>query len=168
MFYPVYKYAVWSGTAFALAFWAGTRTWGGAEFVILVLLVAPLHAPILYRPFRREWLRRRRAALGLPDAVDMEILAFLTEALDAAEIDWEWRPKTDKPATWSEFVIGEGETAVFVVVENGVVEVQAFAEDPEIFLDSIVSLQYIMKLLGIIDPIDKEIPFDGDVATALN
>ncbi|MGY8961366.1 MAG: hypothetical protein ACKVKG_17935 [Alphaproteobacteria bacterium] len=168
MFYPVYKYAVWSGTAFALAFWIGTGSWGGAELAILVLLAAPLHAPIIYRPLRRRWLRCRRAGLGLPDAADTEILAFLTEALDSAEIDWEWRPRRSDPATWTEFVIGEGETAIFIVVENGVVEIQAFSEDPELFLDAIDSLQYIMKLLGIDDPIGKEVPFDDDVATALN
>ena len=65
-------------------------------------------------------------------------------------------------------MIGEGETAIFIVVENGVVEIQAFSEDPELFLDAIDSLQYIMKLLGIEVPIGKEVPFDDDVATALN
>jgi hypothetical protein len=167
MFYAVYKYAVWSGTAFALAYWFGALTWGGGEFAVLVLLVAPFHAPILYRPLRRMWLRRRRADLGLPDAVDTEILAFLTEALDSAEIEWEWRPRGDDPSIWTEFVIGEGETAVFVVVENGVVEIQAFAEDPVLYVDAVDSFQYIIMLLGIDDPIDKEIPFDEEGATAL-
>ena len=163
MLYPVYKFAVWSGTAFALAFWAGTEAWGSSEFTVVSLLIAPLYAPMAYRVLRHGWMRRRQNALGMPDARNSDILAFLTEALDSAGLDWEWRPKGDDPQFWTEFVIDEGEAGVFVTVESGVVEVQAYDEDPEVFLDVIESLHYIMLLKGISDPIDKEIPFDSDL-----
>lgn len=171
MVHEVYKYVVWAGTAFAVMFWLGRETWAGLEFFALALLAAPFHAPMAYRFFRRRLRHRRRDALGLPEATDQEILAFITEALDEAYIDWEWRPSRTGPsqkgaAQWREIAIGDGEETIFVLADNGMIEVQHTDEDPEIFLDAVESVQHIIELKGVYDPINKIVPFDDTEESA--
>ncbi len=160
MFYVIYKYAVWAGTSLAIVYWLGRDGWAGLEFAALMLLAAPFHIPMIYRFFRGHWLRRRRDALELPQATDQEILAFITEELDAAYIDWEWRPSGKAAAQWREIAIGEDDETIFVLADKGVIEVQHTDEEPEIFLDAVETVQYIIKLKGIYDPVNKAVPFD--------
>jgi hypothetical protein len=169
--YEVYRYTVWAGTACAVLYWLGRENWAGLELLALAFLAAPFHVPIAYRFFRRSLLYRRRDALGLPEATDQEILAFITEALDDAYIDWEWRPSRTGPsqngaAQWREIAIGEGEQTIFVLADNGMIEVQHTDEDPEIFLDAVECVQYIIELKGVYDPINKVVPFDDPEESA--
>lgn len=143
-----------------MAYWLGRGVWSGAELAALLLLAALLNGPMIYRACRDRWIRRRRDALGLPPATDQEILAFITEALDAAKIDWEWRPSPKPPSKWREIALGEDDDAIFLFVGNGVIEVVYGDDGPEIFLDEVELISHIISLRGIYDPIDKEIPFE--------
>jgi|GEM_PF-2974829 len=121
MAFRLYAITLASITAALLLIWYLQPRWAGLELFALFALAFPLYLPLFYRWGVRSWVAWQRRRLGLPAASDRDLIDFVGEELDQADIVWQWRPGLRRATDADEIEIGDDvESGLSVRVRHGV------------------------------------------------
>jgi hypothetical protein len=158
MLFDLYKFAMAAVAAALLLLWVVQPFWGALELFGLLVLVAPLYIPLLYRWGSNMWVVRKRRLLGLPPARDRDIIDFVGEELDRVEIPWQWRVALHKTSSWKELDVGEDEEPPITVrIHNGVLIVESEEDDAVRFIDPVDAVDNILLRYRGRIPLDQDV-----------
>ena len=141
-----YNIALAAITVALLGLWFIQPGWGGLELFALYAIASPIYAPLFYRLGVYLWVARQRRRFGLPAASDRDLIDFVGEELDRADIEWHWRVGW-RGTRGDEIEIGDDEADDLAVkARNGVLMVYDSQSGTSRFVDPVAAVDHAMAL----------------------
>ena len=153
MAFRLYAITLASITAALLLIWYLQPRLGGAgAFRAVCAGISAVPAPV-YRWGVRSWVAWQRRRLGLPAASDRDLIDFVGEELDQADIVWQWRPGLRRATDADEIEIGDDvESDLSVRVRHGVL----FVTDSETGT-SVMSIRRQLLMMRLADMMARSV-----------